>query len=235
MLMRSGDNLGTSPLVSLSESTQKENRFTICGEGVSALIVAGEHQSCGLHVSAVLQELTRKSFELNSLPDASNRPIILIGDATKDERIRRLAGDSRVRRLGPEGILLLTTHDRSRPVLVVAGGSGAAVNYACGELLNFQLNVSNGEAYTDSLDLLDNPELPYRIFWNWDHSTSWVPGVVGEQSYGCRNPYLKTKEDYGADFKKCIDYMSEHKLNGLIFLGFLGDGQGGGRDQPGNR
>jgi len=227
ILMRSGDNLGTSPLVSLSESTQKENRFTICGGGVSALIVAHEHKSCGRYVASVLQELTGKLFELDSLTEASNRPIILIGDPTQDERIRRLASDSRVRRLGPEGILLLTTHEGSRPVLVVAGGSHAAVNYACGELLNFQLNVSNGEANTESLDLLDNPQLPYRMFWNWDHSTIWARGVPGEQEIGCANPYLKQAKDYLNDYRRIADFMGEHKLNGLIVWGFLRDGHGG--------
>jgi hypothetical protein len=77
------------------------------------------------------------------------------------------------------------------------------------------------------LDLVDNPALPYRIFWNWDHSTNWVRGVRGEQEDGCVNPYMKSPEAYFNDFRAVLDYMGEHKLNGLILWGFLRDGHGG--------
>ena len=115
-------------------------------------------------------------------------------------------------------------------MLLVAGGSRAATPGAAGELLNFLLDAAAGRASVPPLDLVDNPALPYRIFWNWDHSTNWTRGMRGEQEDGARNPYMKRRDAYLKDTCATLDYMGEHKLNGLIIWGFLRDSHGGVED-----
>lgn len=197
--------------------------------GRSAQVVARpEHFPTATYFVSVLEDLTGQKLEIvTSDPPAGNRPLVRIGDTETDPKIRELAGSAREIRLGPQGILLATVSDGGRPVLLVAGGSRAATPGAAGELLNFHLEAGPGRASFRKTDLIDNPALPYRIFWNWDHSTNWVRGVRGEQEDGCFNPYLKKADAYPHDFRRLLDYMGEHKLNGLILWGFLRDSHGG--------
>src|SRR5262249_33682356 len=63
--------------------------------------------------------------------------------------------------------------------------------------------------------------------WTWDHSTNWALGTEGLQENGAENPYMKPADAFLRDYKKVVDYMSDHKLNGLIIWGFLRDKHGG--------
>jgi hypothetical protein len=69
--------------------------------------------------------------------------------------------------------------------------------------------------------------LKYRFFWTWDHSTNWDLNEPGMQEHGCNNPYLKRPGAFLNDYKRVIDYMSGHGLNGLIVWGFLRSSHGG--------
>jgi hypothetical protein len=206
-----------------------DTRMILLEPGRSALVMAREQDlGSAEYFVAIFQELTGQKLKIvtTDLPE-NNQPLILIGDVLTNPKIRELAGEQRCRKVTSQGILLATVSDGRRSVLLVAGGSRAATPGAVGELLNFHLNAAAGQASAPALDWVDNPALPYRIFWNWDHSTNWERGVRGEQEDGCVNPYLKTADDYSNDFRKLLDYMGEHKLNGLILWGFLRDRHGG--------
>ncbi len=199
--------------------------------GRSALVVAArEHLPTAHLFNAAFHDLTGQHLEIAAgEPEASERPLIVIGDIESDARVLRLAG-ARAQRITEQGILLAAVSDGQRPILLAAGGSRAATPGAVGELLNFHLNAVAGSASVPALDLADNPTLPYRIFWNWDHSTNWTRGVRGEQEDGARNPYMKPGDAYLRDFRPVLDFMGEHKLNGLILWGFLRDSHGGAAD-----
>ncbi len=52
--------------------------------------------------------------------------------------------------------------------------------------------------------------LKYRILWTWDR-------LICD----------RTKKSFLGNYKKLIDYMSDHDLNGVILWGFLDDQHGG--------
>ena len=218
-----------STIVSRSFAAGADKGMTLLAPGAEALVaVRSDDLSTAQYFVSAFEDLTGHKLEITTgRQPTGNQPVILIGDIQTNPRIRELAGASRTGRLSDQGILLATVSDRSRPILLVAGGSRAAVPGAVGELLNFRIDAAAKHASVPALDLVDNPALPYRIFWNWDHSTNWVRGVRGEQEDGCLNPYMKGAEAYLNDYRALLDYMGEHKVNGLILWGFLRDSHGG--------
>jgi hypothetical protein len=223
--------LSSAPLVGAAvlastRASGADNGMVLLREGRSAQVSAAPgHEGTAGYFTRVFYELTGQKLEVVDKSSAGGRPLVVIGD-TSDETVRRIAG-TRVSRLTPQGILLLTASDAGRPVLLVAAGSAAAVPWAVGELLNFRLDAGAGRASVGKLDVVDNPMLPYRILWNWDHSTNWVRGAPGEQEHGCANPYMKPAEAYLKDYRRLSDYMGEHKVNGVNIWGFLRDSHGG--------
>src|SRR5581483_3399919 len=199
--------------------------------GRAALIVSGpEDLSSARYFAKAIEEFTGVRMAVTtSEPEAGNRPVIRIGNAG-NAAIRALLGSERAGRLTSQGIAIRTVAEGSRPVLVIAGGSPAATPGACGEVLNYRLDAGPNRAAIAQVDLVDNPALPYRIFWNWDHSTNWNRGVAGEQEEGCVNPYAKKRTAFLNDFRVLLDFMGEHKINGLILWGFLRDSHGGVED-----
>lgn len=217
--------LGSAVLAACRSRGTSEHGMSI----LNAQVVAADgHASTANYFALTVEDLTGKKLDVTtSAPSQDNRPLVLIGDVESSARIRELAGPARIAKLGPQGILLATVTDAARPVLLVAGATRAATPGAAGELLNFHLDAGPNGASAPPLDSVENPALPYRIFWNWDHSTNWARGVRGEQEDGCFNPYLKPAGAYLNDFRRVADFIAEHKLNGLIVWGFLRDGHGG--------
>jgi hypothetical protein len=222
---------GAGAVLSRAGAPGGAGSIELLGAGASAEVIAlPDDTATAEHFVKAVEALTGSRLEISSAGFAAgNRAAVLIGDIQTNPQVCRLAG-TRVSRMTPESILLATVEQGGRPVLLVAGGSRAATPGAVGELLNFRLETSSGRAWAPALDLVDTPALPYRIFWNWDHSTNWVRGVPGEQTHGCRNPYKKPSASYLKDFRRVVDYMAEHKLNGLILWGFLRDSHGGVQD-----
>ena len=203
------------------------NAFKVVQAGESAQVACRvEDLPLAQYFATAVEDLTGHKLDITtSAPPGGSRPVIWIGDLETNGAIRQLAA-VRASKVGRQGILLAAMHDERRPVLLVAGGARAATPGAIGELLNFHLDAAANQASTPDLDLISNPALEYRIFWNWDHSTNWARGVRGEQEDGCVNPYLKKPDAYLNDFRNVLDYMGEHKLNGLILWGFLRDSHG---------
>lgn len=71
------------------------------------------------------------------------------------------------------------------------------------------------------------PGLPYRTFWNWDHSTNWELSQVGHQEIGVFNPWSKPPGGFLDDFRRCVDFMSLNRISAVVIYGFLRDSHGG--------
>ena len=226
--LNSATAIGAAALTTCCQRGFQTKSLPLVESGRAALIMAeSEGMPAATHFIAVMEQLTNRKLEIQSgnLP-GGNRTAVVIGDIQTNGIVRELAG-ARASKMTPQGILLSTTSYQGQSVLLLAGGSPAATPGAVGELLNFHLDAAPDRATVPELDLVDNPVLPYRIFWNWDHSTIWVRGVPGEQDHGCMNPYMKQAKDYLNDYRRIADFMGEHKLNGLIIWGFLRDSHGG--------
>ncbi|MEA1952435.1 MAG: hypothetical protein U9N87_13730, partial [Planctomycetota bacterium] len=80
------------------------------------------------------------------------------------------------------------------------------------------------------LDTREIPRMKYRWFWTWDNRMDW--GGAGKIATTMASVeggaiFSKNPKAFLVDYKRCIDYMADHKFNGLIVWGFLRDSHGG--------
>ena len=156
---------------------------------------------------------------------------VLLGSAASNGLIRKL-GDELGLELDPAGltdqgyVARRVRHD-GRDWLLLAGGGRDGVIHAVADLINWHLNRSGRDVELDQLDTRQIPRLKYRWFWTWDHRMDWGgPGKIGTVMGG-GGTYIKKPEAFLIDYKRCVDYMADHKFNGLIIWGFLRDTHGG--------
>lgn len=158
--------------------------------------------------------------------------------------VETLGWKPEVEHLPAEGYLIRTGVLKGKNVIVLAGGDRTGAIYAASDLKNFYLDRSTGILSVNALNYTEVPKMPYRWFWNWDVRTNWdlldhdnvyenwelyrvwEHPPESALSYSQR-PFRKRPAAYLKNLKLCIDYMSEHKLNGLILWGFLRDNHGG--------
>ena len=133
-----------------------------------------------------------------------------------------------------DGSFLLKTYRRSgKTVVFVSGKDRLGTLYAAYDLRNYYLHVDMGRVLLNELNVVERAQLKYRWFRNWDYRTHWdnsgaATGTSLEPAQSNRtSPYLENGETYLRDLKKTVDFMSEHRLNGLILWGFLRDSHGG--------
>ena len=69
--------------------------------------------------------------------------------------------------------------------------------------------------------------IPNRVFWTWDHSTTWCENVPGSQNCGVANPYLKKPPFFGMDYRRVVDWCAAHGMQGVGIVGLLRDRHGG--------
>ncbi|NLG14240.1 MAG: hypothetical protein GX561_08555 [Lentisphaerae bacterium] len=69
--------------------------------------------------------------------------------------------------------------------------------------------------------------IPYALFWNWDHSTTWCLNVPGSQNAGVFNGYTKKPEYLEKDYGRMIDWAAENGINAVGMAGMLRDRHGG--------
>jgi hypothetical protein len=139
---------------------------------------------------------------------------------------------------GPDGattVRLVTTAERAEgsfeirvsggeaPVVEIEGGPFSGVIYGVEELV--QRRVTDGAVDAGTVE--QAPGLPYRTFWNWDHTTNWEMTQIGVQEIGVMNPYHKPPEGFLADFKRVVDFMSRNRIAAITIYGFLRDSHGG--------
>nr|BFE56341.1 hypothetical protein GCM10020063_008670 [Dactylosporangium thailandense] len=73
----------------------------------------------------------------------------------------------------------------------------------------------------------DAPGLPLRTLWTWDHSTNWDDRQLGRQEIGALNPYSKSAEAFGADYRRLVDFCSRERIGAVVVYGLLRDAHGG--------
>jgi hypothetical protein len=162
---------------------------------------------------------------------------IYIGTLASNSTLARAAGAlgwrSDLEKLPPESYRIRTGVLKGKTVVVLAGGDRTGTIYAVSDFKNFYLDRLAGALSIRRLDYTAIPRMRYRWFWDWDSRTNWdlldhdsvyEPEIA--PSYSAR-PFRKRPGAFLKNMKLCVDYMSEHKLNGLIVWGFLRDNHGG--------
>ena len=141
-----------------------------------------------------------------------------------------LGWKSEIEKLPAEGYFIRTGMMSGKNVIMLAGGDRTGVIYAASDLKNYYLDRSAGNLAVKGVNTIEVPRMPQRWFWNWDARTNWELNDYYDHhiapSYSAR-PFRKPPGAFLRNMKLCVDYMSEHKLNGLIVWGFLRDNHGG--------
>jgi hypothetical protein len=128
----------------------------------------------------------------------------------------------------PEGAFSLTTEQSDgAPSVTVSGGPFSGVIYGVEELIQKQARASGSGIELDAGTIEQAPGLPYRTFWNWDHSTNWDLDQIGVQEIGVMNPYAKPADGFLADFERVVDFMSMNRIAAIAIYGFFRDSHGG--------
>ncbi len=164
-------------------------------------------------------------------PPAGVGPVILLGTAESNPLLRRIAAaldlDIAPAGLTGQGYVARTAQYEGRDWLILAGGGRAGVVYAVTDLINWRLDHDGGSVTLPATDAREIPQLKYRWFWNWDHRMDWGGGGRVGTLMGGGGTFSKEPEAFLVDGKRCLDYMADHKFNGLILWGFLRDTHGG--------
>lgn len=115
---------------------------------------------------------------------------------------------------------------RTGPNLTVTGGPFSGVIFAVEDL------IARGGSHPGRMILPDGqideiPGLTYRTFWTWDHSTNWDLSQIGQQEIGVFNPYGKPPSGFLRDYRRVVDFCSQHRIAAVVIYGFLRDPHGG--------
>jgi len=137
-----------------------------------------------------------------------------------------LAGADELSGLAEDAFILRTGQWQGRPALLAAGGGLPGLIHAVNEL-GSRLAERGGALELPVLDVRQEPALPYRLLWTWDHSTNWYLEQVGLQEIGALNYYAKPAEGFLEDYRRLVDFMSLERIGGVTIYGFLRDNHGG--------
>ena len=124
----------------------------------------------------------------------------------------------------PEGGFSIRTTGGIRPLVDISGGPFSGVIYGVEELIQRQLTP---DATVATGEIEQAPGLPYRTWWNWDHTTNWDVSQIGVQEIGVMNPYHKPPDGFLADFKRAVDFMSMNRIAAITIFGFFRESHGG--------
>lgn len=147
--------------------------------------------------------------------------VVALEDAAPEgvTTIRLAASPSR-----PEGAFGIRTTGGIRPLVDISGGPFSGVIYGVEELIQRQLTP---ESTITTGEIEQAPGLPYRTWWNWDHTTNWDVSQIGVQEIGVMNPYHKPPDGFLADFKRAVDFMSLNRIAAVTIFGFFRESHGG--------
>jgi hypothetical protein len=200
-----------------------------------AAIVSGQHDEYA--ASRVIGEL-RKYAPTDAAAETA-KVLIYVGTLSSNSALARAAADlgwkADIEKLPPEGYLIRSGTHTGKSVIVLAGGDRTGAIYAASDLKNYYLHPIGNDVETGPLNYTEIPKMKYRWFWNWDVRTNWdlldhdnvyTPTKDFPKTDSVR-AWFKRPEAFVNNMKLVIDYMSEHKLNGLILWGFLRDNHGG--------
>ncbi|MEN8230645.1 MAG: hypothetical protein ABFS38_20990, partial [Bacteroidota bacterium] len=165
---------------------------------------------------------------------ANSTSVILIGSAGSNPLLRRISAGLEINidpvGLTDQGYVTRTARHEERDWLILAGGGRTGAIYAVSDLMNWRLDHTGKNVSLAPVNTREIPKFKYRWFWNWDNRMDW--GGRGETSITMASvkggaPYYKSSEAFLVDTKRCVDYMADHKFNGMILWGFLRDMHGG--------
>jgi hypothetical protein len=157
--------------------------------------------------------------------------IVAIGSVASNPLVKKLCDSLSIRastaELTDQGYVARRARHEGRDWLLLAGGGGDGTLHAVADLMNWRLRAADKGVSIGPCDARKVPRMKYRWFWNWDHRMDWGgPGRVGNVMGG-GGTFSKRPEAFLIDCKNCVDYMADHKFNGLILWGFLRDTHGG--------
>lgn len=128
----------------------------------------------------------------------------------------------------PEGAYAIrVSDDRAAPTITVTGGPFSGVVYGVEALSQRHSQARAGGVAVETASVDASPDLTYRSFWTWDHSSNWELGQIGQQEIGVFNPYGKPPGGFLADYCRMVDFCSANQIAGIIVYGFLRDSHGG--------
>jgi hypothetical protein len=179
-------------------------------EGTVAIVGADEHPHAARRLRESFPGLEWRAVAEGAAP--SGVPVV---------RLRR--DDTR-----PEGAFALMVDDRGpRPTIEIAGGPFSGVIYGVEELVQRRASPAGRGVDVQEGTVEQAPGLPYRTYWNWDHSTNWDMEQIGSQEIGVMNPYGKPADGFLADFKRVVDFMSRNRIAAIAIYGFFRESHGG--------
>lgn len=221
--------------VFLTSASSAEDRLWLVQNGLprAAIIRGGADDFAAERLAQGLAQACCGAIEVRSagngsLPDG--KCIVLVGTADSNPLLRRVAGAVHLevsqRALTDQGYLARRVRYQGRDWLILAGGGRDGAIHAVADLVNWRLRHDGRNAWLGPLDARQVPRFRYRWFWTWDNRMDWGgPGKAVDVMGG--GNYRKPPEAFLMDYKRCVDFMVDHKFNGLIVWGFLRDGHGG--------
>ncbi|MFH1264903.1 MAG: discoidin domain-containing protein [Planctomycetota bacterium] len=156
--------------------------------------------------------------------------VVLVGSLASNPLLAKIAGDLTLELdpagLTEQGYVARRVRHEGRDWLILAGGGRDGAIHAVVDLVNWHANRSDEGVWIDSLDVRSVPRFPYRWLWTWDNRMDWGGTGKAVTRMG-GGKYEKEPGAFLVDYKRCVDFMADHKFNGLILWGFLRDSHGG--------
>ena len=75
--------------------------------------------------------------------------------------------------------------------------------------------------------MIDGATVRTRLFWTWDHCTTWALNRPGGHDLGASNEYGRTAEMFLADYTCLLRWCGQHGIDGVVVWGLLRDRHGG--------
>lgn len=208
--------------------------------GVTSSIMFGEEDE---YAAGVLLEFLKPHLKsIKTVPAKGNKPrrddlVIYVGsfesNPVSDKVFKSLGYSLNWESLTEGSFLLKTFRKEGKTIVFVTGKDRLGTLYAAYDLKSYYLRVEMGRVLLNELNLVERAQLRYRWFRAWDNRVNWdLSDADNRFATEYSKPlepsaYLNSPAAYLRDLKKAIDFMSEHRLNGLVLWGFLRDSHGG--------
>ncbi len=207
--------------------------------GVSSVIVHGQEDQ---YAAQLLYEALHPQLKgLKVIPADGQKPrrddlVIYIGSFESNPLSRQAfksLGYSMNWKLLTEGSFVLKTFRKSGKTQVfVAGKDRIGTLYAVHELKNYYLRIEMGRVLLNELSLVARAHLKYRWLKNLGSDTPKLPGAggniiaeSGSESDTASDGALGGLRPDFSEIKKMLDFMSQHRLNGLVQKDFLANAE----------
>lgn len=201
------------------------------GQPVHVIVDEGKHRFATGRLRSALRSQRVHVHPYAALRTRLEGPAFLLADPSDlDDQSLRDLGLAQARELGSGGYVARSgavAGDERAPVTTLVGADMTGVIYAVQQLADDWLADEPHTVAMRRFDVRRGPALPYRMFWTWDHSTNWYLEQLGLQEVGACNDYTKPAAGFLADYTRLIDFMVQHRLNGVVIYGFLRDKHGG--------